>query len=155
MTKNLAALYLSLGLLLAPIVLSAAPLNTFNIETEGGTITVTRDIPPVFFGEYAPLPNSPTPGGLLLKKGNGFVSHHWSVKKESLKKFTWGVVVKGSKIDSERITPANAAYKPYDQMRLILQYEDGVLEAMRMYRAESEQYGTRMVIGRFVKVKGK
>jgi hypothetical protein len=134
---------------------SAAPLKTFAIETEGGTIIATQDIPPVFFGEYVPLSNSSTPGALSLKKGRGFVSHYWSIKRESRKKFTWGVVVKDGKIDSETITPANVKYKPYTQMRLILQYEDGTLEAMRMYRAESEQFGMRVVIGRFVKAKTK
>lgn len=141
----------------ATIVLSAsaAPLKTFAIETEGGTITVTQDIPPVFFGEYVPMSNSSTPGALSLKKGRGFISHYWSIKQESLKKFTWGVVVKDGKIEGETIVPANEAYKPYTQMRLILQYEDGMLEAMRMYRAESEEYGTRVVVGRFVKTKTK
>lgn len=147
--------FLLLWLAIIALSASAAPLKTFTIETEGGTITATQDIPPVFLGEYVPLSNSSTPGALSLKKGRGFVSRHWSIKRESLKKFTWGVVVKDGKIDSVKITPANAQYKPYTQMRLILQYEDGTLEAMRMYLAESEQYGTRVVIGRFVKAKTK
>lgn len=154
MIRNLTTFLL---LWFATIVLSAsaAPLKIFVIETEGGTITVTQDIPPVFFGEYVPLSNSSAPGALSLRKGRDYVSHYWSIKQESLKKYTWGVVVKDGKIDGEKIVPANVAYKPYIQMRLILQYEDGGLEAMRMYRAESEQYGTRVVVGRFVKSKAK
>ena len=123
----------------------AAELKTFIIETEEGVITVTQDIPSVFFGDYAPLKNSPTPGGLTLTKGRNFVSQYWSVRQDLKKRFTWGVVVKDGKIESEQVTPANEAYKPYEKMRLILQHEDGVLEAMRMYRTKSEEFGTRVV----------
>lgn len=138
-------------LLLWSAALPAAELNTFEIETEGGSFTVTQDIPAYYFGQYSPLAVSMEAGGLELVKSRNLASKHWQVSPERAKKFTWGVVVKNGTIETEKITPANAAYRPYEKMRLILQYEDGALEAMQMYRAVSEKYGTRIVIGRYLK----
>jgi len=138
-------------LLLWSAALPAAELKTFEIETEGGSFTVTQDIPEYFFGQYSPLPASMEAGGLELVKSRNPASQHWLVSQDRARKFTWGVIVKDGKIETEKVTPANVEYRPYEKMRLILQYEDGALEAMQMYRAVSGKYGTRIVIGRYLK----
>jgi hypothetical protein len=142
-------------LLLWSAALPAANPKTFEIETEGGSFTVTQDIPEYFFGKYAPLEASMEAGGLELIKSRNLASQHWRVSKDRTRKFTWGVIVKDGKIETEKVSPPNVAYRPYERMRLILQYEDGALEAMQMYRAVSEKYGTRIVIGRYVKASKK
>lgn len=138
-------------LLLWSAALPAAEPSTFELETEGGSFTVTQDIPTYFFGQYSPLAVSMEKGGLELVKSRNLASKHWQVSPERVKKFTWGVIVKNGAIETEKITPANAAYRPYEKMRLIIQYEDGALEAMQMYRATSAKFGTRIVIGRYLK----
>jgi len=138
-------------LLLWSVTVSAAEVKTFEIETEGGSFTVTQDIPAYFFGQYGPIETSIEAAGLELVKSRNLASQYWRVTPDKARKFTWGVPVKNGQIEFEKITPANAAYKPYEKMHLIIQYEDGGLEAMQMYRAVSAKYGARIVIGRYVK----
>jgi hypothetical protein len=136
-----------------PLSSVAEEITTFEIQIEGGSFIVSQDVPKYFFGDYQPITGSMDPGSLRLSKGRNPVSHEWRVSKDRLRKFIWGAVVKDGKIEKERITPANAAYKPYDRMRILVQYEDGALETMQAYRAVSEKYGQRIVVGRYLKTK--
>ncbi len=131
----------------------AAEIKTFELESTDGTVTVTQDVPAYFLGKYKSISPEIQPGEMLLKKGRDPVSYHrWDLESRG-KLFTWGVIVKSGKIDKERITPPNQAYKPYDRMKLVIRYEDEKqgLVLWGLYRAESEKYGTRIVAGRYVK----
>ena len=137
--------------------LQAQEIKTFKFEGTGGSVTVTQDIPAYFFGDYESLFPELQPGKMLFTPGRNPVSHHWWDKDSRGKKFTWGVLVKNGKIDKQRITPPNPAYKPYDRLKLIIRYEDENpgLVAWGLYRAESKKYGTHIVAGRYVKKKRK
>lgn len=135
----------------------AEEIKTFKFESVGGSITVTQDIPSYFLGSYKSISPELLPGDMVLNKGRNQVSFHWRDKDSKAMKFTWGVVVKNGKIEQQRITPPNSAYKPYDRMKLIIRYEDENkgLVAWGLYRAVSEKYGTRIVVGRYLKQKAK
>lgn len=151
MGKKIFIVLISTLALMAKPHLFAAELNTFKFEHPGGKITVTQEIPSLFFGKYESITMSLRPGGLLLNKGKNRVSNHWWDSETARKKFTWGVVVEDGKILTQKVLPPNPEYAPYDKMRLILQYDDGSLLAMGLYRAKSEKYGTIIVVGRYRK----
>ena len=132
---------------------SAAEMSTFEINVEGGSFVVTQDIPKHFFGDYQPITPAMEAGGLRLDKSKNLTSYEWRIDKSRLRKFTWGAMTSDGKIETKRITPPNAEYKPYDRMRILIQYEDGALEMMQAYRTVSAKYGERVIIGRYIKTK--
>lgn len=147
------ALFLPIVVLFAMSPLQAQEIKTFEIESIGGSITVTQDIPAYYFGDYDSMFPELQPGKMSFSKGKNFVSQHWWDKDSRAKKFTWGVLVKNGKIDKLKVYPPNKAYRPYDRMKLIIRHEDENLglETWGLYRAKSEEYGTRIVAGRYVK----
>lgn len=144
---------LFLTILTADPLLHAQEIETFELEVQGGSITVTQDIPAYYFGDYESMFPELQPGKMSFSKGKNYVSQHWWDKDTKVKKFTWGVLVKNGKIDKQNITPPNKAYRSYDRMKLVIRYEDENLglESWGLYRAKSEKYGMRIVAGRYVK----
>ena len=132
---------------------SAAEMTTFEINVEGGPFVVTQDIPKYFFGDYQPITPAMEAGGLKLDKSRNLTSYEWRIDKSRLRKFTWGAVTMDGKIETKLVAPPNPDYKPYDKMRILIQYEDGALEMMQAYRAVSAKYGEHVVIGRYIKTK--
>ena len=135
----------------------AGEIKTFKFESIGGTVTVTQDVPTYFLGNYESISPVMQPGRMQLKKGRDPVSFYRWDNESRAKLFTWGVIVKNGKIEKQRVVPPNAAYKPYDRMKLVIRYEneDQGLVVWGLYRAESGKYGTRIVAGRYVKKSGK
>ncbi len=150
-------LFLMFAALFAMSSLQAQEIKTFKIESTGGSVTVTQDIPAYYFGDYESMFPKLQPGKMSFNKGKNFVSRRWWDKDTKAKKFTWGVLVKNGKIDKQNITPPNKAYRPYDRMKLIIRYEDENMGLVTwgLYRAKSGKYGTRIVAGRYVKRTGK
>lgn len=139
--------------LLSHSMLQGQEIESFNLEGAAGFVTVTQDIPAYFFGNYESISPNLQPGKMLLTAGRKPESHHWWDKNSAGQNFTWGVLVKNGKIDKQRVTPPNSAYKPFDRLKLIIRYQNDSLDLVTwgLYRAESVKYGTRIVAGRYVK----
>ena len=151
--KNIIRVIIIVGALSSNYALQAQEIKTFKLEGIGRSVTVTQDIPVYFFGNYESLFPELQPGKMLFLSGRNPVSHHWWDKDSRGIKFTWGVLVKNGKIHRQRITPPNSDYKPYDRLKLIIRYEDENpnLVAWGLYRAESKKYGSRIIVGQYIK----